>query len=233
MPGAGGGGAGRGDTQREDAEHGDAEHGDTAVRRLQDAVGRLAAQTRGRPRTGRSHQDADDITGTAATDDAVGYDPLPLLRAFSAAGARMVVIGQTAGIMHGSAELTGDLDLLWDGTAGQAAAVAAAFAQAGAELTGDDGRPVPCTAAGLGGPKVLFRTAAASGDCCTPALPWGPVRTDLMLARCQVAAGPGGFAVYYLSRPDLIGMRRAAGRVKDLRRARELEQLAPGPGSGR
>jgi hypothetical protein len=208
-----------------------AESGDLAVRRLQEAVGRLAAQTSGRRRTGRSHQDADDIAGTVATDDAIGYDPLPLLRAFSDAGARVAVIGQAAGIMHGSRELTGDLDLLWDGAPGQAAAVAAAFGQAGARLCADDGRPVACTAAGLGRPKVLFRTASASGDCCTPALPWGDFRADRALARCLVATGPGGFRVCYLGRADLIAMRRAAGRVKDLRRARELERL--GPGSGR
>lgn len=49
------------------------------VRRLQEALGRLAGQMRGRPLTGRTHADADDITGTVLTDDAVGFDPLPLL----------------------------------------------------------------------------------------------------------------------------------------------------------
>jgi hypothetical protein len=77
------------------------------VGRLQDAVRRLAEETRGRQLTGRTHQDADDEAGTVLTDDAVG-------------------------------------------------------------------------------------------DCCTLALPWG----------------------------DLIQMRRAAGRVKDLRRADELEALS-------
>ena len=205
-----------------------ADPGDAAFGRLAEAVGRLARETRGRDRAGTSHQDADDITGTVATDDAVGYDPIPLLRAFGEAGARMVVIGQTAGIMHGSRELTGDLDLLWDGDPGQATAAAAAFARLDARLTDDEGQPVPRTAAGLGRAKVLFRTGSASGDCCTPALPWGRVRVDLMIARCDVAAGPGGFLVHYVTGPDLIEMRRAAGRVKDLRRAQELELLFAG-----
>ena len=69
---------------------------------------RLAEQTRGRPLTGRSHQDADDVTGTAATDDAHGFDPLPLLRALHDCGARVAVIGQVAAIMHGSREETGE-----------------------------------------------------------------------------------------------------------------------------
>ncbi|HEX5299363.1 MAG TPA: hypothetical protein VFW50_20450 [Streptosporangiaceae bacterium] len=100
------------------------------VRRLREALRRLADQTRGRPRTGLTHQDADDVTGTAGTDDAAGFDPLPLLRALDLAGAQVVVIGQVAGIMHGSRELTGDLDLLWDGDPGQAGTMAAAFSSA-------------------------------------------------------------------------------------------------------
>jgi hypothetical protein len=83
------------------------------VRRLQEALVLLAGQTRGRPLTGRTHQDADDTAGTVLTDDAVNFDPLPLLRALDLAGVRVMVIGQVAGIMHGSRELTGDLDLLW------------------------------------------------------------------------------------------------------------------------
>jgi hypothetical protein len=37
-------------------------------------------------------------------------------------------MGQVAGIVHGSRELTGDLDLLWDGDRGQAPALAVAVA---------------------------------------------------------------------------------------------------------
>jgi hypothetical protein len=96
------------------------DHVSAPVRRLREALGRLADETRGRRLTGRTHQDADDVFGTVGTDDAMGFDPLPLLRALDLAGARVVVIGQVAGIMHGSRELTGDLDLLWDGDTSQA-----------------------------------------------------------------------------------------------------------------
>jgi hypothetical protein len=185
---------------------------------------RLADETRGRPRTGLTHHDADDVTGTTGTDDAVGFDPLPLLRALDRAGARVVVIGQVAGIMHGSAELTGDLDLLWDGDPAQAAALANAFTQMSAQLTNDDGAPVPCGPAAFRLPKVLFRTATASGDCCTPALPWGNLPVTDFLGRCDVASA-GDFTIRYLNRPDLIQMRQAIGRPKDLRRAAELQAL--------
>jgi hypothetical protein len=204
-----------------------ADAGDEPAGRLAEAVARLAAQTRGRPPTGRTHDDADDDAGTAATDDAIGFDPVPLLRALDEHGARVVVIGQVAGILHGSRELTGDLDLLWDGAPGQAEPLAAAFAAAAAELTDDDGVPVRCEAAAFGLPKLVFRAAGASGDCCTTALNWGDLPVADFLARSQITRGPGGFAIRYLALDDLIRMRRAVGRVKDLRRARELEQLGP------
>ncbi len=198
------------------------------VRRLREAVRRLARQTRGRPRTGLTHHDADDVTGTAGTDDAAGFDPLPLLRALDLAGARVVVIGQVAGIMHGSEELTGDLDLLWDGDTAQVGSLAAAFTRAKARLTNDDGMPVPCDTGAFRLPKVLFRTAAASGDCCTPALPWGNLPVTDFLGRCETASA-GDFTIRYLSRQDLILMRQATGRPKDLRRAAELQALRCSP----
>jgi hypothetical protein len=58
-----------------------------------------------------------------------------------------------------------------------------------------------------------------------PALPWGGLPVEDFLARCRVAAAEDGFEVCYLDRRDLIWMRRAVGRVKNLRRAEELEGL--------
>jgi hypothetical protein len=168
---------------------------------------------------------ADDVAGTIATDDAIGFDPRQLLRALHRCGAPVVVIGQVAGIMHGSSELTGDLDLLWDGDESQAGAMAEAFGSVGAQLAGDDGAAVACDAAAFRFPKLIFSAPGASGDCCTPALPWGDLPIAEFLARRLVAADDG-LEVSYLRREDLIRMRRAAGRPKDLRRADELERLA-------
>ena len=194
------------------------------IRWLEEAVRRLGEATAGRERHGLSHDDADDVTGTAATDDAIGSNPLPLLRILHEHGAVVAVMGQVAGIMHGSCELTGDLDLLWDGDRGQAPALAAAFAAAGASLADDEGKPVPCEPAAFSLDKVMFRSALASGDCCTPALPWGDLPIAAFLGRCQVAEADG-LVIRYLDRADLIRMRRAVGRPKDLRRASELELL--------
>jgi len=136
------------------------------------------------------------------------------------------VIGQVAGIMYGSRELTGDLDLLWDGGVRQAPAMAAAFASVSAGLADGNSARVPCEPAAFRLPKVMFRSAAASGDCCTPALPWGDLPVADFIARCQVATAAPGYLIRYLARQDLIRMRRTARRVKDLRRAAELEHPA-------
>jgi hypothetical protein len=193
--------------------------------RLDTATRRLAELTRDRPRTGRTHDDADDDTGTVATDAAIGFDPVPLLRAFDRHGARVCVIGQVAGILHGSMELTGDLDLLWDGDPAQAPALAAAFAAEHATLTDDDGRPVGPE--GLALPKVQFSAPTASGDCCTPVLPWGDLPVGRFLDQCVQAVGPDGWTLRWLRLDDLVAMRRVTGRPKDLRRAAELAALRP------
>ncbi len=200
---------------------------DDPLDRLAVAVERLAALTAGRVRTGTTHDDGDDVEGTVATDDAIGFDPRPLLRALDRAGAEVVVMGQVAGILHGSTELTGDLDLLWDGRSEQRAALAAGFDAVGAALVDDDDRPVACDEAAFALPKVQFATSRAAGDCCTPALPWGALDVRAFVARARVAIGPDGLRVRYLALPDLVVMRRAVGRPKDLRRAAELETLAP------
>ncbi len=85
------------------AEHDPAEHGGAATGRLEEAVRRLAEVTAGRERRGLSHEDADDVAGTAATDDAIGFNPLPLPRALQEHGAVVAVMGQVAGIMQAAA----------------------------------------------------------------------------------------------------------------------------------
>ncbi len=194
----------------------------TPETRLLNAIARTADLTRGRARAGRTHDDADDMEGTIASDDAIGFNPLPLLRALDASGARAVIIGQVAGILHGSVELTGDLDLLWSGSADEAAALSQAFGSVDAELWSDDGQRVNDLSAAFALPKVEFRTAESAGDCCTPALPWGELHVASFLDRADVA-DVDGVRLHYLALDDLIAMRLAVGRPKDLRRAAELQ----------
>ncbi len=194
--------------------------------RLHIAIARVAQATGQRPPTQVSHQDADDDQGSIATDDAIGFDPIPVLRALERYGARPVVMGQVAGILHGSEELTGDLDLLWSGRPADAPAMAAAFRSLDARLTDDGGVPAEDEHA-FALPKVLFRTATAAGDCCTPRLPWKGLPIDEFIARA-VTDEVDGVIVRYLTIDDLIAMRLLAGRPKDLRRATELQRIVRG-----
>jgi len=192
------------------------------LERLRAAARRTRELALNRAATGLGHQDADDDVGTIGTDGAAGFDPFPLLEALHRGGVRAVVIGQVAGIMHGSAELTGDLDLLWDGVPENAPALAAAFASVGARLSDERGDPLANRPESFLRPKVQFTSPGAGGDCCTPALPFGGLPVGECLDRAITAVGPGGLEVRYVSRDDLIRMRRAIGRPKDLRRADEL-----------
>jgi hypothetical protein len=148
------------------------------------------------------------------------------LRALSQCGARAVVIGQVAGILHGSRELTGDLDLLWSGRAEDAGPLLAAFTACGAQLYDDDRNPIDRDPPAFARDKVQFHTPLASGDCCTLRLPWGDLDVGAFLARA-VRADLGGHTVRYVALGDLITMREAVDRPKDRRRAAELRSLGP------
>jgi hypothetical protein len=198
---------------------------DNAIDRLREAIRRTRDLTHDRTASGRTHDDADDVTGTIDTDDARGFDPLPLLECLHRAGAPVVVIGQVAGILHGSNELTGDLDLLWNGDPAHVPGLLAGFEAAGATLRDDDGKPVVLDAAAFARPKVQFAAPAASGDCCTPALPWGALAVADFIERAD-SVSQAGLTIRYLRLADLIQMRRAVGRPKDLRRIAELEVIA-------
>jgi hypothetical protein len=193
--------------------------------RLRVAITRIKEVTRGRPISGIAHDDEGGDVGSIASDDAIGFDPLPVLRALADHHAPAVVIGQVAGILHGSAELTGDLDLLWSGEPRDAERMVAAFSALRAELFDDDHRPVRQAATAFALPKVLFHAPTAAGDCCTPRLPWGGLDIAGFLDRA-LSADIGGIRARYLALEDLMAMCRAASRPKDLRRLSRARALA-------
>ncbi|GAA1651513.1 uncharacterized protein YhfF [Actinoplanes couchii] len=150
---------------------------------------------------------------------------LPFLRALHEAGSRAAVIGQVAGIMHGSTDPTEDLDLLWDGTAPPPSFLSSSSSPP-SPFSQERALRAALTAAGctelpdLSLPQVAYTVDGVFGDLCSTALPWGGLDTAACLDRALTA----GF-VRYVTLPDLIAMRRAIGRPKDLRRAAELETL--------
>lgn len=91
-------------------------------------------------------------------------------------------------------------------------------------MTDDDGNPFGREDEPFGMPKFQFRTVTAAGDCCTPALPWGDLDIEGFLRRAESAVVDGA-RIHYLTVDDLITMRLAVGRPKDLRRVAELRSL--------
>lgn len=118
----------------------------------------IRAQTQGRAPRGVRHDDADAEVGTFGSDDAIGFDPFPMLAVMPTSGASYAVFGQVAGILHGSSEPTGDLDILWDGSADGVDGMVHAFQAAGVVLRDEDfNRLEPADyRTALAGAKVYF-----------------------------------------------------------------------------
>jgi hypothetical protein len=189
------------------------------IERLRIAVARIQDETRDRPANGVRHDDADGVTGTIDTDDAINFDPFPMLALMQASQVNYAVIGQVAGILHGSTELTGDLDILWDGDDVDGR-LARALDDAGVVMRAEDGAICSEARNALQGRKAYFEGIGCAGDLCTPALPWGDLDIDGFLRRRVRDAD-----VQYLSLEDLIAMRRAANRPRDVRRNAEFDGL--------
>ena len=203
--------------------------GGTPIDHLRAVCERIRAEAQSRPRRGVRHDDADPDVGTFGSDDAIDFDPFPMLELLQDTGADYAVFGQVAGILHGSSEPTGDLDVLWDGHADAIEGLARAFAGAGVVLRDEAFRPVDPASyrAALAGAKVYFEGLGAAGDLCTPRLRWGALDVEGILRR-KVWARSGGLTIPYVSLEDLLTMRTAVAGAKHARRARELARFATG-----
>lgn len=147
--------------------------------------------------------------------DPVAFDPRALLRALDRHGVRFVVIGGIAASVLGSPTLTRDLDICYARDSKNLIALAAALTELHARLRGAD-------------PALPFRPDARTlkaGDTFTLQTVAGPL--DLLgtpagtdgfadLARSAKWTELGGLTLLITSVDDLIRMKRAAGRAKDL-----------------
>jgi predicted nucleotidyltransferase len=147
-----------------------------------------------------------------------------LLRRLTARGVDFVVIGGIAAVLHGSAQNTFDLDICFAADAGNLRALGDVLQELHARLKGvDDDVPfvpdadtlrrieVLTTVTELGELDVMTRPAGSHGY---EALRRNADRFDL-----------GGFSVLVASIDDLIAMKTAAGREKDLVAVDELEAI--------
>lgn len=149
------------------------------------------------------------------------FDPLGSLRVLSDHAVRFVVIGGIAGATHGSPSVTQDLDVCYERSAENLERLATALDSIHARLRGaDEDVPFSLDAKTLAaGDHFTFVTDLGDLDCL--GIPAGTLGyDDLMKNALEVDLD--GLVVAVASIDDLIRMKRAAGRPRDLA---ELEIL--------
>jgi len=132
---------------------------------------------------------------------------------------RYLVVGGIAAILHGWPGATADLDLLGAFDKGNFTRLAAALRELGASGEGGwDGRPGTIGAV----TAWSLETDAGPVDLLFVLEPWGTYE-ELRPTAVDI---PGfGITIPVVSLDDLIALKRALGRPKDLRVALELEDL--------
>ena len=152
------------------------------------------------------------------------FDPLRALRVLHDHGVRFVVIGGLGARLHGCPTVTNDTDVCCERTSENLERLAAALLELGASLRGvDEEVPFRFDAATLAdGDHFTFATDAGNLDVLGT-----PVGSDgfRSLARAAVPMELDGIPVLVASVDDLIAMKRAAGRPKDMIEVEVLSAL--------
>jgi hypothetical protein len=144
------------------------------------------------------------------------FDPLPAVAALNRHGVEYIVIGGVAAITLGSPLLTSDFDICYRRSKENTNRLASALQELQARPRGmDPALPFILDGATLrNGDTFTFETSAGDLDCLgSPSGTSG--YTDLVRAALTVDLGEG-LTARVCSLDDLIRMKRAAGRPKDL-----------------
>lgn len=151
-----------------------------------------------------------------------GFDPVLALQTLHRHGVRFVVIGGVGARLYGSPTVTRDTDICYERLPENLERLAGALEDLGARLRDvDEDVPFLLGAKTLGaGDQFTFRTRA--GDFDVVGTPAGVHGFD-ELAEHATPFDIDGITVLVASIDDLIRMKRAAGRAKDLI---EVEVLA-------
>lgn len=150
--------------------------------------------------------------------------PDEILKRLTARGVDFVVIGGIAAVLHGGVQATHDLGICYATDAGNLGALGEVLIDLGARLKGvDDLVPFLPDAATLR--KVDLVTMVTShGELDVLARPAGAPGYEA-LRRHAERFDLDGFSVLVASIDDLIAMKLAAGRQKDLAAIEELEAI--------
>jgi nucleotidyltransferase AbiEii toxin of type IV toxin-antitoxin system len=147
-----------------------------------------------------------------------------LLRALVDGKVDFVVIGGVAAVLHGSARATFDLDICFANDAANLDALGRVLTGLGARLRGV-AEDVPFIADGTTLKRVdVLTLTTIAGDLDVLRVPSGAPRYDVLRAHAD-RFDVGGFEVRVASVEDLIAMKTAAGRSKDLNDVAELEAI--------
>ena len=149
-----------------------------------------------------------------------------MLRVLVEHGVDFVVVGGIAGVAHGSAYMTHDLDIAYARTAENLTALAAALTDLGARLRGAPADvPFLLDAETLKqGAHFTFETTAGPLDILDR--PDGSPPYEELKRRAGKPLDVDGLPVYVASLDDLIAMKEASGRPRDALVASELRMLA-------
>lgn len=153
------------------------------------------------------------------------FDPERILGLLTARGVDFVVIGGIAAVLHGSSRTTQDLDICCATDAANLAALGKVLVELGARLRGvpDDVPFVPDHDTLRRVEVLTLETTAGDFDVLAQpdgAPPYARLRKNA--DRYDI----GAFVVLVASVEDLIAMKQAAGRPKDLTDVEELKTIA-------
>lgn len=159
------------------------------------------------------------------------FDPIAALRALTDGGVEFVLIGGVAARVHGSPSLTRDVDICHARTEANLERLSSALRSLHARLRGADEDVPSLLDARTLGAGANFTFATDAGDIDVLAVPAG-VDGYEELARTAVPIDLDGLVVQVCALDDLITMKRAAARPKDLIEVEVLAALRDELGGG-